>query len=576
MNQIDDSSRHLQFVISREGFAKEWLLVACILFAFFFCCWYNIRLPGPQLDSMLHVTNAIRLLHPDIQGRDATDFAGTFVNIAGTQLPLFLHTYSGALRTYLLALWYSVWGISLKSTRFFTIACGLGTLLSVYLFTRRIFSRTAALLALVFLATDLSFITFSRADNGAIDLPVLLNALALLCLAPILANRDTRPKVLLLFLAGLFAGLSTYERVYPAWNAVALIIVLGGLAFFRKIKLSRVQFAWFLGGLFVGAAPLIFYNILSGFPLLSLIQAGGPRPTAHTSTFEAIISKFSLLLYMINDNLSGNGPFLLSIRNPPPPIWGTTYSVFPLLFWSIAMIATVGVINDIRRRNLTQNSVAITFLLGTLSLTFLFALVTPSADSTHHMMMLYPQPYILVGAVLVTGIRALGEKRRWFFVGTIVVLVTLVSNLVAIVTFHYSLSLGNFTNSWGTAIYQASDYLETQNLEHPVYILDWGPSRALMLLSAGKVPYLELFWAYQTNAKSPSDEFVDWLRTLIKNGNTFMFYTDGYEVFPPTKELFLSLLKETQVNSTQRQFYESNGAATLAIVTTIDAARENH
>ena len=178
-----------------------------LLFLFFAAAW--IHLPGPQQDELLHLP----VLSPRL--RSNVEFG---VTLRGRQAPLMIMSYVGALKGWLLLLWFRIIPMSVPGYRAFGILLGLVTVWLIFRLVRRYYGPPVALLTTALVATDPSFIHTIRIDYG--------------------------PVAVMQFLK--MTGLALLSR----WLATGSAIALAGSMFVFGLALwDKANFIWFLAGL---------------------------------------------------------------------------------------------------------------------------------------------------------------------------------------------------------------------------------------------------------------------------------------------------------------------------------------
>ncbi len=118
----------------------------------------QLELPGLEYDEVLFANAAM--------GNVDGSFVEWEFRIGGQHLPIMLMTYIGALKAYLYAPIFALFGSSVASARVPVIIVGLITLTFTYKLVGAMIGREIALLSLVLLATDPTFI-FATSWIGA-------------------------------------------------------------------------------------------------------------------------------------------------------------------------------------------------------------------------------------------------------------------------------------------------------------------------------------------------------------------------------------------------------------------------
>jgi 4-amino-4-deoxy-L-arabinose transferase-like glycosyltransferase len=139
-----------------------WIGSAVALHLFFSLVYLD--LPGLQYDELLFVNAAM--------GNVDGTFVAWQVQILGKKLPIMLMEYIGALKALLYAPIFKLFGMSPATVCLPVILIGLITLLVTYAFVQRIFGRWVAVITLLLLATDPTFIFSNKLDWGPVSLMI--------------------------------------------------------------------------------------------------------------------------------------------------------------------------------------------------------------------------------------------------------------------------------------------------------------------------------------------------------------------------------------------------------------------
>ena len=204
---------------------------------------------GFQSDEVMFVYD---LWHP----RAAPSWCSLF----GHTLPLMLMPYLGALKSWLYAPIFHSMGVSEWMLRVPSLLLSMGTILIGSFFVWRIAGKTAGLLVLWLLATDITFLFTVVFDWGPVVLQNLLLAGGLF----LIAEWWRTGRNWLLFLAGMIFGLALWDKALFVWNLSAMSIavaIVNGRAALRACRPKPASLAAL--GLVLGACPLIYFNLVA-------------------------------------------------------------------------------------------------------------------------------------------------------------------------------------------------------------------------------------------------------------------------------------------------------------------------
>jgi 4-amino-4-deoxy-L-arabinose transferase-like glycosyltransferase len=406
-------------------------------------------------------------------------------------LPLMVFAYTGALKTYLYWPIFHLFTPNAYSLRLPMILAGVATILAFYCFTKKIAGIQAALLAVVLLASDPSFLLANTFDWG----PVALQHLLLVAGCYLIAGGDLR--------SGFFVfGLAFWEKAVFVWPLAGLT-ASALVAYFPEIcqvlrdkrRIAEAALAFL-----VGVSPLLVYNIQSGSETV--------RSTAHFS-----LEHLPLKVHELDIALNGSGLFgFLAAResegNPKPAVSARSRiataihdlfgdrrsSLFPFAI-GIALLAA-----PFWWRSPGRKPALFTIVFSIV--TFAFMAVTRDAgEAVHHTILLWPMPHLLLGVVLAALF------PRWLPVVLVTVLV--ISNLLVINQYIFQLDRygahGNFTD----AIYPLVEDLRAadDHGDQHIYVMDWGLTETLTFLGRGKLPLFSAADPFFTATPDPPQRY---------------------------------------------------------------------
>ncbi|MCK4453813.1 glycosyltransferase family 39 protein [Candidatus Parcubacteria bacterium] len=295
------------------------LLLLIIALAGFFRLWQIETIPpGIYPDEAINANQAIsepgKIFYPENHGRE-----GLFIN--------------------LIALSFSVFGISIWSFKIVSALFGILTILGLYLLTKELFfqyienrSQCIALLSSFFLATSFWHINFSHIGFRAILVPLILTFSFYL-----LFYGFRTKKTWAFILAGIIFGVGfhTYIAFRLAVLIIPVILILWWLIYKRQnLKKKFFLFTFsFLLFTFIVAAPIGFYflenpeNFVSRTVGVSIFSQANP------------IKAFgeSLITHLAMFNIAGDYN------------WRHNISGFPVLFWPVGILFLIGIFLSLKK-----------------------------------------------------------------------------------------------------------------------------------------------------------------------------------------------------------------------------------
>lgn len=310
-------------------------LLIIIAIASFFRLW--------QLDSIPPG------LYPDVamNGNDALD------SLKSGNFKVFYPENNGreGLMMWLIALSFSIFGVSIWSIKIVAAIIGILTILGFYLLIKELFNiqtfqqsnnpTIVALLSSFFLATSFWHTNFSRLGFRAILLPFVL------VFSFYFLFRGFRTKKLLDFtLAGIIFGLGFYT--YTSFRMAVLLLFFALIFWFFIYKKEGLQkqfiihTSYFLILVFIVALPIGLYFLEN--PEYFLSRASGVsifnQQNPIGATFESLIKHLAMFNFYGDSN------------------WRHNFSGSPMLFWPVGILFLIGffiIVREIFKKSNYQN-----------------------------------------------------------------------------------------------------------------------------------------------------------------------------------------------------------------------------
>lgn len=450
-----------------------WILICAIAF-FALAGLYQITLPGLYGDEALQATPAARVA----------------VGVQGHAWPTFVMSYIGPVKTYVLALSFLLFGVSVPVLRATTLACGLVGVIFAYLFLRLVFDRRVAAIGVVLLASDTSLILFSRADWGPVAISFAAKTIGLYALARWWRNPR---EWLAATMAGLSFGAGLLHKADFSWFLIAMpiasVFCSPRLRVALKGKLSGVIFG--LIAFAAMASPLILFNIVENWitwaePRRELAATLVKQYPGEPTVFAAIklgIAQFPQRLGALRSVIDGSffpnwttGPASISLADVH--LW-----LF-LIAMGAAMLAFGLRLAEKHQGRLFWPTLGLSIIPVIM---FLEILITPSATGPHHSIALYPFPHFIIAVGLAC---MLSFRRKRFPVGwvlaTVLVLGLVAVNAAQITQFHGAAIQTGGRGAWSDAIYTAAEIIDRDYPGETVVTTDWGQRDQLFVVLGGK------------------------------------------------------------------------------------------
>ncbi|MDP3047145.1 MAG: glycosyltransferase family 39 protein, partial [Chloroflexota bacterium] len=253
-------------------------ILALALLVFLALTLTQLELPGLYYDEALDVVPSMQLL----LGQPVTLEHGVGVWVGNTALPVMMMDYLGAVNTYLMIPFFALLGVNVYALRLMTVVLSAITLVLAYRVGRRFFGEAVALLATFLLAIHPSFVFWSRMGITVTSVMTVFSLGSLLAFLRWWDRRDGR-----WFIAGcLLLGLGLWSKLLFLWWILALMAVGIALLAWQAMEegsgwtrrfasalvelVTRPHFWAGLMAFLTGAAPLIWYNVVSGATFATL------------------------------------------------------------------------------------------------------------------------------------------------------------------------------------------------------------------------------------------------------------------------------------------------------------------
>jgi Dolichyl-phosphate-mannose-protein mannosyltransferase len=502
-------------------------VVVAFVAAFVVVAGLHIRVPGLYYDEVFQETTALAFVKGGLASQPAI-VPGSEISILGHPLPVMANSYIGAVKTIAFSPVAAAFGISPASVRFFTIVVAALALLAYARFLRILFPEEAvAVLATALLASDPSYVFFSRVDFGPSVFMFLLKGVALWQLALWWRTGRLRP-----FVIGSFAlGLGVYDKVNFLWIVAA--IPLAALCVRPREVRARVnRRLWAIGGgsFVLGCLPLVAYNLAWPPRTLDPVlhgslhiaggnQAGGPLTQLH--------ERFQQLTDLLDGKTIVG---LLGDLGGPPPI-------LPIL---CALAAAAILVASLDRRA-RPRLVAERFVVFAGLLVLLFSALTPGGSYAHHVLLTYPFPHVALAAAAVAAYRLLRGRAAALAVGSVATAAIVAAVALGVRTDSKLLSRLSATGGSGNfsdAIYGLEDYL-AKDESRPFVAVDWGIYQNLVALSQGRLRGHER-WLELSQQANPGERYAG---DLTSPTTAYLLHTPGWTNFPRARRKFFRIVR---------------------------------
>ncbi len=536
-----------------DSLTKYWnLAILGAVAVFVLLAASNIDLPGIYYDELIQVTPALHFVKGDAMNSQVPGLDNTAIHFHGHRLPLMTMGYIGAVKTIAFVPIAATLTLGPRSIRYFTIMIGAISLLAIAGFARRFIGPAAAALAIIFLATDPSFLIYCRTDYGPTVFMMALKGVALWQLIMWWQTGRSWP----LYRAAFATGLGVYDKTNFLWivMAVAGATILLEHRFFTRLNWRQMACA--CGFFIIGCSPLIAYNRHWPPPTLTALAAqnhSDGRETGPPHSFEEVerrlIQRTAVFGYLFT------ATSVVYMRDLPPP----RVVIMPFAVFAASLITLVCyAIRSVRRRWRREM-----FLLLVTFFIVLLASLTPGAFKNHHLILAYPFPHLLVAAIVVRGVRQCCRMRAPLgaIASAAVICVCAAAPVAANVLRYRQVTVGlqktGGTDNWSDAIYALDSWLENHDPAQPVVAVDWGIEQPLAVLSQGRLHCVDL---WQVHDASDYQDFFN------VPGTRYVLHAPDTTNYPEPRDIFLegARARGLQTNLAET-FNDRTGRPTLLV-----------
>jgi uncharacterized membrane protein len=460
----------------RAGLLAVWSVLAAVVVLF---AKQNLSVPGLYYDEAVFGGLAKDFVTGRGQGQHMPDHETSIV--FGRPFPMFVQTYLGALKSWMLIPAFYVAGSTMPVLRATSLILALVALLLLMLAARRWLGSSIAILSGTLLALDPTFFFLSVLDWG-VAVPSLLCRCACFYFAILFFQRR---KAYDAFLIGLFAGLGFFDKADFA--VVLMAIVLATIACYgREIVAALRQHSSSLAlaclGFAIGGGPMLLK-----VPRILALTVSGPHPNAPGEfgvKLKTMLSMYDGSHFYRLMNVGGVFERMYGGAAGPRHFLGIT-----LL---IGCLAFAGVGKKIERRR------ALTFLILAAILTTLGVLIMPDAVRIHHAVLVYPLPHLITATLIVAFWNMRRPRKNLdYAISAIIALVVfglIAGEIHAIADNEQLIRETGGRGRWSESLNEFCR--ENQNrTDSSIVSLDWGFNEQLLFLTDG--PQLaEPFWDF--------------------------------------------------------------------------------
>jgi 4-amino-4-deoxy-L-arabinose transferase-like glycosyltransferase len=482
-----------------------------------FLAWslWRVDRPGLQYDEAIFVNAALGADYPD----------RAFVWREHYGIPTMLMPYIGALKAWLYAPVFSVFGVSVETIRIPMVLLGAATIALAFALGRRLFGLWPAAVLALLLGTDTAFAIMSKADFGPVVISSFLRVAALAAYFAFVRTRSLTA----LWLLGLSLAVGVFNKLDYGLFTIALVVaalVVDRDRFVRAIR-ERPR-----GTLLPLGLLAVWYYVVAvtiAWPSRDLDVSG-----AHDSWWTHLRPLF--LLFAVS--ISGEGPYEYMTQTD---MTGGGFLTMPLAVVAVGVAAAHAVLAYRRRRGslpASEAGRACEVLLVVLLVTSVGLALTKPVGGAQHILLLWPLPYLLAVGL----IPAAGEARRrvaTHLAGAFVVLAVAAHAIPAIAYTRAFERENPWFTTWSTEIYPAAETVDERvDGVDTLITADWGVGQVFALVDEdGRQRFVDLWPRVVAGERRLGRAYFSGRRVLVVD------HTDAGEMIPGANAGLRSILR---------------------------------
>jgi hypothetical protein len=500
----------------------ERLTLFGLMIAFVGFASYRIHSPGLYYDEVLFV--------PASMGRHAA-LQTPYKNWLG--IPLMVFPYISALKAWIYAPIFRLFGVSTLTIRLPVIIISCGTLALGYAVVRRILSPAWAVAFTAACVVHPGFVLQTKVDWGPVVLMLFFKALCLYFLVKWLETS----RLLSWSLLGVFVacGLGFFDKFNFVWFIVALVVataaVHGGEIRARLKNAPKGLSAVIVIAIAAAGTATVLWFVL---PLVAL-------PQMH------LISRRFLHFWAIYEASStGSATAFHWFKKPPPiPLWPGWVMLAAATGFLLLTLAFCCSNPQARFRVHSRTLRFSVWCLIMFIVIFTEVVMTPQAGGPHHTLMLFPLDVLACFAAAFVFAKILpvwGHRVATIFCG--LALVIWAGFQIQGLQSHFR-RFGDpnlFRGRWSPRVEELADYLNTNgNQLDGIYFVDWGIGKQMQALCRREIrKKLRDIWPIFKNwsAEKPNAEATVKAWFPPQKKTLYLTFTAENSVFPQAKHNF--------------------------------------
>ena len=475
---------------------------------------------------------ALRLAAPS-RANAGQCLAENEVRLSGHCVPAMVAPYVGAVKDYVAAPLFMLFGIHVFLARMSAALFGVIGVIGFAIFIRDQVGVIAGSASALVLAVHPAYLDQVLFDNGNIAVSMgFIGLAALVGNAWCQSKKDGWRLVL-----GVICGAAVWGRLNFVWILFAVVVGMGVAFGWRSLVRVRAWLLWTTAFVF-GSAPLLIYHFQNPSALQSFMSSHGAYHNG-PEFWEYVVYRLRIFSEILFSDGEHRAIWTRTIVD-----WGNSF------LWVIVLGAGIWCMLRRSTKSFADRWVR---CIGSISVVlFVVCLTSQLPIAEHHLVMLIPFLSVCLVVVL-HDVLKLGRAGRIFAwsVGIGYFAAALGLDAAAAIAIHRTGGLG----MWSDAIDSVNRQLGSNPGAGDLKILDWGLQANLFFLSKATVSGEELFWGADEDR---SARHLTW-REEVSKGGQFLTSATRDRVFPAATGGFEKALKESGAQFRLRVFSQKDG-----------------
>jgi hypothetical protein len=508
---------------------RSWLPKCVVGFALILyvslACWH-IRYPGIYYDEAFFINAALGAKYSD-----------SFVAYRLFGIPVMLMSYIGALKSFVWAPVFAVFGVSPLTIRLPAIIISAYSLLITYAVLVQFVPRILAALGLLLIAVDAPFVFQTRTDLGPIAIMIALKMTAIYVFMLWLKTGTWR-----YFAFGLFClALGVYDKLTFLWFVVALCPAV--LVYAKRIVyLLKLDYVPVVSSVLIYLGALAIFGFRIALPLLRKM------PPVRS---ELMGDRFHFMLATFDQSLTGqlfsNVVFAREVQ---------VGSFCPMWLVPVAFVTALSAFLILRRAK-RVDEVAIRIFSGVTFFSVIFAvlfievLATPEAHGPHHVLIVWPFHYlsiILAISLMVMACRGLARTAASVS-SAFIIMVWIGNNLASTAKVITAFSTVPLQSQWSNHIYDLNEFICGISPKlNMVICADWGLYNQLQALCPSIRTKCIDAWVLLTDADESKNARMAMAKLLSVKQGAVVVFAQGRYIIPKARENVFKIALENGIS----------------------------